>query len=532
MSVRGSVKTAIATAVALVAISAYFASGLLASPTRASAAPHVGGSIVIDVTQDPGTLNPFQDGGIEGNYVSSDIRDRLVDPSPQGQPAPALATSWSQPTPTSYIFNLRHGVRFSNGAPFTAADVKYTFKELLGPKSQLAGNWTYIKNVKVINPYKVQIFMTSAYPFLLEQLALNSDAGIVPNGWLSKCGSKCDTTVIGTGPFMLKQWVKGSFLTLARNPYYWGKPKPYLDQVTFRVVPNPESQVVQLKSGAADVLYTVPYPYISVLKKSSGVRLYTHRSGTLMELLMNSSVPPFNNINVRKAMEYGINKQQIIKTILLGFGAVPSGLVPAGNKYYDPSLKAYPYDPAKAKALLATAGYTASKPLSFTLRTINTSYFESEAALIQSQLKAIGVNINIVPMEKSAFLAPLFRSPGTNPKGWQGGLEQYTFGNSTESLVWEQYAAGSYINTSYVNRPGTGGFTDPTLQRLVTQGIATTNVAKLKRIYHQLYQRIEQDALYVRISFADNIQAARSRVHGFQALSQFEYPLSRVWVSG
>lgn len=89
-----------------------------AAPARtAEATPPLGGSLVIDVTQDPGTLNPFQDGGIEGNYVSSDIRDRLVDPNAEGQPAPALATSWYQPNPSTYIFNLRHGVRFSNGPP-------------------------------------------------------------------------------------------------------------------------------------------------------------------------------------------------------------------------------------------------------------------------------------------------------------------------------------------------------------------------------------------------------------------------------
>jgi peptide/nickel transport system substrate-binding protein len=508
---------------------------LTATQVSAAATPKRGGTLTIDVTADPGTLNPFQDGGIEGNYVSSDIRDRLVDPNAKGQPAPALATSWYQPNPDSYIFNLRHNVKFSNGQPFTSADAQYSFTQLLGPNSGLAGSWTFIKDTQVLGTYKFEIDMTSAYPFLLSQLELNSDSGIVPNNWMTTCAAAndCDTTVVGTGPFMLKQWSKGNYLTLERNPYYWDKPMPYLNEVIFRVVPNPETEEIQLKTGAADVLYDVDSSDIASLKKSAGVRIYTHPAGNEMEMLMNSSVKPFNNSKVREAMELGINRQQIVKAILLGYGLVPTYLVPPGNIYFDPSAKAPPYDPSKAKALLAAAGYNSHHPLSFVLRTINQSYFTDEATLIEAQLKKIGVHVSIVSLEKTTFLAPLFVTPGlpaSTYKSWQAGLEQYTFGSSSEELLWEQFASTSYINTSYVNIPDIGGFTDPELQKLVTEGVSSTQTSTLKSIYKKVYAQVEKDALYVRISFADNIQPARSNVEGFKALSQFEYPLQLVWL--
>jgi peptide/nickel transport system substrate-binding protein len=508
---------------------------LSATPASAASTPKSGGTLTIDVAADPGTLNPFQDGGVEGNYVSSDIRDRLVDPNAAGQPAPALATSWYQPNPTSYIFNLRHGVKFSNGQPFTSADAQYTFTQLLGPNSGLAGSWTFIKDTQALGTYKFEINMTSAYPFLLSQLELNSDSGIVPNNWMSTCAAAndCDTTVIGTGPFMLKQWSKGIYLTLERNPYYWDKPMPYLNEVIFRVVPDPETEEIQLKTGAADVLYATSPSAIASLKKSAGVRIYTHASGNEMEMLMNSSIKPFNNTKVREAMELAINRQQIVKAILLGYGLVPTYLVPPGNIYFDPSAKPPPYDPTKAKALLASAGYNSSHPLSFVLRTINQTYFIDEATLIEAQLKKIGVHVSIVPLEKTTFLAPLFVTPGlpaSTYKSWQAGLEQYSFGSSSETLLWEQFSSTSYINTSYVNIPGLGGFTDPTLQKLVTEGVSSTTTSVLKPIYEKLYNRLEKDALYVRISFADNIQVARSNVEGFKADSQFEYPLQLVWL--
>jgi ABC-type transport system substrate-binding protein len=490
--------------------------------------PRSGGSITIAVKRDPRTLSPMKDGGIEGNYTVMFMRDRLVNPDVNDKVAPALATSWDTPDPQTYIFHLRQGVKFNDGAPFTAKDAKYTFDQILSKDSEVAGNWSYIKDTKIIDDSTFEIDLNVPYPFMLEQMAQNSDVSIMPDGFMAKCGAACDTTVIGTGPFMVKDWVKGDHLTIVRNPNYWNPPEPYLDSVTFKVVPDPTVQIIQLMTGAADVLYSVPYKDVTDLKASGDITVYSHGSGTLMCMCMNTLAPPFNDIKVRQAMLLAIDREQIVKTILYGFGSVPSDLLPPWHPMHDASYPAPTFDQAKAKQLLAEAGYPDGKPLEFELRTINDPYFVDEATLIQAQLAQIGVKVTVTPMEKGAFLAPMFREPGTDPKSWQAGLEQYTFGN-TFSFVWEQYAKDSYINSANLNLPG--GFQDPEVERLAKLAITTTDSTKAKDVYRQLKDRLNQDAPEVWVSWADMVQAARSRVQNFGATAGYTYPLSVVWVN-
>lgn len=494
----------------------------------ASETPKSGGSITIAVKRDPGTLNPIKDGGIEANYTGIAIRDRLVIPDTNDVASPGLATSWDNPNPTTYIFHLRQGVKFSNGAPFTSKDVKYTFDTVMSKDSELAGNWSYIKEAKATDDFTFELDLKNPYPFLLEQLAQNSDMGIMPDGYMASCGANCDTTQVGTGPFMVKEWVKGDHLTLVKNPNYWNPPQPYLDQVTYKVVPDPEVQVIQLKTGAADVLYAVPYKDVNDLKTNTDVTVYPHSSGTTMCMCMNTLVPPFNNLKVRLAMEIAIDREQIVQTILYGLGSVPTDLLPPWHEAHDATYPAPVYDPAKAKEMLAAEGYNDSNPLKFELRTINDPYFIDEATLIQAQLASIGVAVTVTPMEKAAFLAPMFRVTGTDPKSWQAGLEQFTFGHSTFSFVWEQWAKDSYINTSNINLPG--GFQDPEVERLANLAITTTDPAAAKAVYLQLKQQLDKDAPEVWVTWADNVQAARNRVHDFNDTAQFTYPLNVVWV--
>jgi ABC-type transport system substrate-binding protein len=518
-----------ATAAPATAAPASAAPASAAPAESAAVTPMSGGSITIAVKRDPGTLNPIKDGGIEANYTGLAIRDRLVNPDVDDKASPGLATSWENPSPTTWIFHLRQGVKFSNGAPFTAKDAKYTFDTVMSKDSELAGNWSYIKEAKIVDDFTFELDLKNPYPFLLEQLAQNSDMGIIPDGYMATCGSNCDTTQVGTGPFMVKEWVKGDHLTLVRNPNYWNPPQPYLDSVRYKVVPDPEVQVIQLKTGAADVLYAVPYKDVNDLKANPDVTVYPHSSGTTMCMCMNTLVPPFNDIKVRLAMEVAIDREEIVRTILYGLGSVPTDLLPPWHEAHDPTYPAPVYDPEKAKQMLADAGYTDANPLKFELRTINDPYFIDEATLIQAQLAKIGVNVTVTPMEKAAFLAPMFRVTGTDPKSWQAGLEQYTFGHSTFSFVWEQWAKDSYINTSNINLPG--GFQDPEVERLVNLAITTTDPAQAKVIYRQLKEQLDKDAPQVWVTWADNVQAARSRVKDFNDTAQFTYPLNVVWVN-
>lgn len=496
----------------------------------AAASPQIGGSIVIDIVGDPGTLNPSKDGGIADNYVSQLVRDRLVCSGQDGSIVPCLATSWDTPDPTTFIFHLRPDVTFSNGQPFTAADAKYTYDTLaLGSDSDFNGAEGPIKDTQVIDDHTFQINLTQPDPYFLEYMSLNSDVGIIPQGYMEQCGSDCDTTAVGTGPFMVKEWVKGDHLTLVRNPNYWDAPRPYLDQITFQVVPDPEAQVLQLKTGAADILFAVPFKDLEDLASTPGITVDKHGSGSLTEIIMNNRVAPFDNAKVREALEYAIDRDQIGEVAMYGYDDPATDLLPPFHWGHDETYPAPTYDPAKATELLAEAGYDSSNPLSFEMRIINNQDFIDQATLIQQQLAQIGVNVTVTPLDKPTFLAPMFYTPGADNLSWQAGLERYTFGADTPSIVWQTYDTDSYINFGGVNLPG--GVQDKALQDLIDQAKVETDQAKAKDLFSQISKQVDSDALTVRLPWQNNVMANLDRVQDFHTLAAFEYPLQYVWVN-
>lgn len=526
--------TAVATGLAIGALLVLTACSSNKSNPNAQAStdagtPKRGGSIVVDVAQDPVTLDPSKEGGYEGNYMAINVRDRLTQLDAKGDLAPSLAESWDV-TPSKVTFHLRKGVKFSNGAPFSSADVKYTFDMILSPKNAYAGNYEpFFQSVEAPDPDTFVVNFKQPYQYFLRQMAENSDFGIVPNNWLNTCASACDTTVIGTGPYLVGQWDKGQKLVLERNPNYWNPEQPYLDKITFQVVPDAQTQLLQLQSKQADVLLSVAPSSASTVKNMAGVTLQTHSGGQTNEVIMNTLIAPFNDERVRQAMYYAIDRKAVIDGALFGLADVPTDLFPSYMEQHDSSLAAPVTDTDKAKSLLAAAGYDDAHPLSFELRTINTSVFTDQATVIKSQLAAIGVKVKVTPMEKGAFLAPMFRDEGSDPKSWQAGLERYSFTSDPQSFSWEQYAKGSAINASNINLPG--GAQVPELETVVTDTLAAPDLAAAKVLYGQELKILQSAVPDVRISYQMNLQATTSRVHGYQALSGNQFPLRLVWVS-
>jgi peptide/nickel transport system substrate-binding protein len=523
-------KRAAVAAVALVSIASLAAcSSSKSTSATSSTGPQYGGSLTIGVAQDPLTLDPIANGGYEANYMSLPVRIGLVSIDPSENIVPAIATSWSQPNPLTYIFHLRHGVRFSNGQPLTAKDVEYTFNMMMSPKSLYAGTFSpFLKSWEALNPYTFQINLKQPWISILRWLGENYQFGIIPDNWLATCGSTCNTTEIGAGPYMISKWVKGVELVLTKNPYYWAKSSVYLNTITWRVIPDAEAQQVALETGQIDLLYDVSLSSVSSLSRIPGVHIYEHLSGINNDLIFNTLVPPFNNVKVRQAVSLAINRQQALSAGLYGLGEVPTSVLPSFMPQYV-NTGSPNYDPAEAKQLLQQAGYSAAHPLTFTLRTINGPEFINLATIVEQQLASIGVKVTVVPLEKAAFLAPMLDLPGSNPKSWQSGLEQWGFINDPTTLGWDMYAPSSFEDASNLNRPG--GYQDPALGQLVTESLGVATVAAAKQEYAQMSTLLASAVPDVRLSYQDNVQAARSLVHGFQGMPGNTFPLWYLWVS-
>jgi len=353
-------------------------------PARAAAA---GGSITVDYSIDAATFDPAEsinppDNGITTGALFSGLYRINV----QGKLVPDIAAGFPQVSDSQKVFtvHLKHGVMF-NGVGFTArevtaADVVYTINRTLNPKlkpqaspfagddmaiqgaaAYVNGKAASVSGVQALDKYTVRFTLArslSSFPYALAY----TGNFIVPKEAVAKYGVDFGSHPVGTGPFMLKQWVKGQKAILVRNPLYFVKGLPYLDGLTFEFNVGKNLEVLRWKSGQIDAIGDSsdlsPETAFELLNDPTYKQYVepTQPSGTTNVLYINNLIPPFNNKLVREAVAYAIDKKQLVKRYR-GQATVSTQIYPPAVTQHDPSFQGYPYNPARAAALLKQAGY-------------------------------------------------------------------------------------------------------------------------------------------------------------------------------
>ena len=294
--------------------------------------------------------------------VLRNIYDALVGHTPDGKVVPQLATSWRKVGPAVYDFTLRGGVRFQNGDPLTADDVVFTFQRVLTPGA-IAGVTSTRKDllgpilhVQKLDDMHVRFVYSAAFP---EPLVLQSlvHFQIVPQKYVQQAGEAgFIAKPVGAGAFRFVRGVLNSEIVLERYDGYWGGPAKFR-QLIFRMMPEPSTRMAALLSGEIQVAQEVPPDLVDRLKSSPNVQVKTADGTRSYEIELNNKVEPFDDPRVRQALNYAISWDPILRDIYRGYGKrLATAFLPSGFGY-DPSLKAYPYDPAKARELLRQAGY-------------------------------------------------------------------------------------------------------------------------------------------------------------------------------
>jgi peptide/nickel transport system substrate-binding protein len=301
---------------------------------------------------DPGFLR-------EPGTIVDNIFDTLVYRDQNMKLTPGLATSWRLLNPTTWQFVLRRDVKFHNGEPFDANAVKFTVDRVLDP-SKHSPTISYINTVArvdVVDAYTVNVVTAQPDPLIPTRFS-RYPTEIVPPNYVRQVGDAgFSAHPVGTGPYKFVRWVKDDLVELVANDAYWrGIPK--VQRVVFRWVPNDVDRIAALQREEADIIEPVPVSWVSTVERSP--RLHVERvphGGLTIYFGLKSDAPPLNNVNVRRALAYAIDLNTIVKAILRGF-ASPSGTQVGPFDFgYDPKIRPYPYDPARARALLAEAGY-------------------------------------------------------------------------------------------------------------------------------------------------------------------------------
>jgi len=484
--------------------------------------PVAGGTVTIPIGADP-TLNPWSPNAfVESLFINRVIFEGLTKPGKDLAPAPDLATSWTiAPDGLSWTFKLRDGVKWSDGKPFSADDVAFTFNDIVLKKelgAQNAASYAAVKSVTVVDPTTVRFDLSRKFAALASFLAYNS--GIVPKHVLSadplKTTSFNKGTPVSTGPFKVEKYTSGQSVSLVRNDSYFG-PKPYLDKVVFTVVPDPNTQIAQALSGDLTIMILDNKAAVDRVKNASGLTVVSRPLVQYYWLALNQTDSRFTDVRVRQAFVHAIDRKAIIKSVELGYGQVAnSPITPALKAYFDPSLsEKYPYDPPKAKELLAAAGWTPGangvlqkdgKPFQFTMDVGQRGVLEPVNALIQQDLKNVGVIADLNTMEWNAYIQKdVVRRDYTATVNW------WTYPSDPDVFpYYHSSAAGKGFNIP--------GYQDPKLDDLLVQGQSASDLEQRKAVYKQLQAYTSETLPYLFLWYPQEIDVLSSSLQGVPEL--------------
>ena len=496
--------------------------GASTAPSAAQGGPVAGGTVTIPIGADP-TLNPWSPNAfVESLFINRAIFEGITKPGKDLAPAPDLAESWTiAPDGLSWTFKLRSGVKWSDGQPFSADDVAFTFNDIvLKPDlgAQNRASYAAVKTVTVVDPNTVRFDLSRKFAALASFLAYN--AGILPKHVLSadplKTTSFNKGVPVSTGPFKVEKYTSGQSVSLVRNENYFG-PKAYLDKVVFTVVPDPNTQIAQALSGDIQIMILDNKAAVDRVKSASGLVVVSRPLVQYYWLALNQTDPRFTDVKVRQAFVNAIDRQAIIKSVELGYGSIAnSPITPALAAYYDPSLASkYPYDPQKAKDLLAQAGWKAGsdgvlqkdgKPFQFTMDVGQRGVLEPVNALIQQDLKKVGVIVDLNTMEWNAYIQKdVVRREYTATVNW------WTYPSDPDVFpYYHSSAAGKGFNIP--------GYQDPKLDDLLVQGQSASDLEARKAVYKQLQAYTSETLPYLFLWYPQEIDVLSSSLKGVPEL--------------
>lgn len=356
--------------------------------------------MVCDDVADPITLDPRKEFSEKNHTICQQIFDGLLRFNPEGQMEPALAISWNRIDPTRMRFRLRQGVTFHNGEPFDAKAVKFTIEQLLDPKTGFPGRAfiASISHAEIVDDNTVDIVTRLPDALLLNRLA--ALVLILPPRYIKEKGdSFFAENPIGTGAFMFKKWEKGREIALAANPNYWMKGYPRVNELIFKFITQ-KDQLDALFSGKIHLLTDLPGAQILTVLKRPGLTVIKKPTFCTGTFVLKMSSAPLNNLDVRRALNYALDKRALISYDLHGNGRPIATFSMPGEAGHNASLRPYEFDLKKARQLLGKAGY----PNGFTLKILAKPPMQRTTKIISAQFKKLGVNLDITVAPDAAII--------------------------------------------------------------------------------------------------------------------------------
>lgn len=467
------------------------------------------GQIIVSETADANTLDPKFLTGRQTQNVLRLMFDSLYHRDNDMKIVPWLATSYENPDQLTWRFHLRKGVKFHNGNDFKANDVKFTLRRLV-ENDATSDAKKLVEKVEVVDDYTVDIVTKQPYAALMTRVVLwhMTDEEYFKEVGAEGFGKK----PVGTGPFKFVEWVKDERIVMDANLGYWGG-SPKIKRVIFKPIPETATRIAALEAGDVDLISDVPPAYVK--KTPKGIKTVTIPGTRAFFLAMNVNMKPFNDVRVRQAMNYAVDVDSIIKNVLNGLARrIDNPLLPEAFGYSPTPV--YSYDPAKAKSLLAEAGY----PNGFEMGIDVEPTLKEMAEALAGQLGAVGVKAKVNVMEKAAL------SKKYEPGGSQAALTSW--GNSeadADGVLSKQFWSKRY-GCDLLGPKGTqgcadvySGYANAEVDAAIEAGARNVDPEKRKESYAKALKIIAEETPWVFLYNPEEIYAHRDRVEGWVSRS-------------
>ena len=500
--------------------SSFLVAALAVSPVSQAVRPppQVGGVLTAILHPEPPSLNLALQQVANTQMVGGKIYESLLTYSFELKPLPSLAKSWDvSDDKLTYTFHLQTGVTWHDGKPFSSADVVFSYDKVLSKTPRTRGLMANVESLTAPDANTVVFKLKKPYAAFLGAFDIGGGA-ILPKHLYDIdtpiAQNPANATPIGTGPFKFKKWERGSYIELVKNENYWQPNRPYLDGITFRVIPDAASRRLAIEQGTVmqawlQDLEPADIPRVAKLAHIEQTNKGYEYWSTMQWIELNGGKMPFSDKRFRQALMYAINRQFIADKIMFGTGVVATGPIHHNTRFYDANVKKYPFDPKKAIALLDEMGLKPdSKGVRATVSMIPLPYGETPrriAEYIKQNLSKVGIVMNL---------------ESTDVGGWVSRVGAWDFDMAGNGVF--QYGdpaigvSRTYLSTN-INKgvmfSNTSQYNNPKVDELFNAAAAAPTDAERQKLYSEVQNILVEDVPLLWLADTNYSTLSNKRVH-------------------
>lgn len=478
-----------------------------------SAAVAQGGSLTFVFGAPILTTEPGIAAGTQAQTVRLTMYEGLVEFDESGTIQPLLATSWTvSDDQREWTFTLREGVEFHDGTPFNAEAAQMSLERILNPENGFGRRSTLeaVSEVEAVGEFTLKIITDEPFGPLLAHLA--SDVAVVISpATLEEHGNDVGWNPVGTGPFKYESHVAEQHVTVVRNDGYWGEPAG-LDSITFLSVPEAATRITMLEAGEADVIVNVPGFDVPRLDAEPNIIVRRDPSTRVGHVGMNMTQAPLDDVRVRQALNYAVDREAIVRGILRDIGMPADSIVSPATVGYEP-VNAYSFNPERARELLAEAGYANGFTISL-LAPQGRYYMDRETAIaIQAQLRAVGVNVDLQIVDWSTYLELLRVPAGENTTqlywlGWETGTMHIQY--ILDTVFHSDRLAPEGWNTMF--------YENEEVSAMIDEARRTVDPEAQQELYETIQAQIMEDAPWISTYVFEQTTGLREGINNLKVL--------------